>query len=64
MQETIKVYKALAFAQFYLEWSLWLLVLPAIKKAGIKRSSKFYLPRKQGFLREKKKSLVSKSKVI
>ena len=49
MQETIKVYKALAFAQFCLEWSLWLLMLPAIKKAGIKRSSKFYLPRKQGF---------------
>ena len=49
MQETIKVCKALAFAQFCLEWSLWLLMLPAINKAGIKRSSKFYLPRKQGF---------------
>ena len=64
MQETIKVCKALAFAKFCLEWSLWLLVLPAIKEAGIKRSSKFYLPRKQGFLREKKKSLNSKSKVM
>ena len=64
MQETIKVYKALACAHFCLEWSLWLLVLPAIKKAGIKRSSKFHLPRKQGFLREKKKSLDSKSKVM
>ena len=64
MQETIKVYKALAFAQFCLEWSSWLLELPAVKKAGIKRSSKFYLPRKQRVLREKKKSLDSESKVI